>query len=88
MAATTRIPVVIEPIFVNAAEAGQILSLSETTIRTLVATGEIRSIREGTRILIAVSGLRAWADARLATADRERAEEHVRAHLVQPRRRK
>lgn len=52
------------PLAVRPAQAGKLVGLSERTIRELVATGELKSVRVGSARLIPWAALEAWLSER------------------------
>lgn len=50
----------LEPIAVSPSEAARLAGLGRTTIYAALSSGELESIKIGTRRLIAVDALRAW----------------------------
>ena len=63
-------PIPVEPVprvTLSVAEAAKALSLSDRTITSMIAKGEIPVVRIGKRRLIPVEGLRKWIASRTAT---------------------
>lgn len=61
-------PIPVEPVprvTLSVAEAAKALSLSDRTITSMIAKGEIPVIRIGKRRLIPVDGLREWVASRI-----------------------
>ena len=57
---------VVTPLFVSIRDAAQIIGLGRSKVWELVASGDIFSVREGTRRLIPVSALNDWAQRKIA----------------------
>lgn len=63
-------PIPVEPVprvALSVAEAAKALSLSDRTITSMIAKGEIPVVRIGKRRLIPVDGLREWIASRTTT---------------------
>lgn len=63
-------PIPIEPVprvTLSVAEAAKALGLSDRTITSMIAKGEIPVVRIGKRRLIPVDGLREWVASKTAT---------------------
>jgi excisionase family DNA binding protein len=79
-------PIPVEPVprvALSVAEAAKALSLSDRTITSMIARGEIPVVRIGKRRLIPVDGLREWVASKTAAptdTDEEKAplEDEVR----------
>jgi excisionase family DNA binding protein len=56
----------VEPLALNVGEAARASRLGESTIRAMIASGELRSIRVGDRRLVRIEDLRAFLAARAA----------------------
>jgi excisionase family DNA binding protein len=48
------------PLAVSPAEAGRLVGVGRTTIYAAISSGELRSVKIGTRRLVAVDALREW----------------------------
>ena len=48
------------PLAVSPAEAGRLVGVGRTTIYGAISSGELRSLKIGTRRLVAVDALREW----------------------------
>lgn len=51
-------------------DAVRLLSLSESTVKKLVAAGELESVKEGGRRLVVVASIRAYVERRRAASRR------------------
>jgi len=60
IAASTIPPAPSGPLAVSPAEAGRLAGVGRTTIYAAISSGELRSLKIGTRRLVAVDALRKW----------------------------
>jgi excisionase family DNA binding protein len=57
---STILPAPSVPLAVSPAEAGRLVGVGRTTIYAAISSGELRSLKIGTRRLVAVDALREW----------------------------
>jgi excisionase family DNA binding protein len=53
-------PTPVGPLAVSPAEAGRLVGIGRTTIYAAISSGQLRSLKIGTRRLVAVDALREW----------------------------